>query len=30
MTGRNHGSGEERYGQRRRVDFFLKHLGGPR
>ena len=30
MTGRNHGSGEERYGQRRRVDFFRDHLGGPR
>lgn len=30
MTGRNHGSGEERYAQRRRVDFFLRHLGGPR
>jgi dipeptidyl-peptidase-4 len=30
MTGKNHGSGEERYGQRRRVDFFRAHLGGPR
>lgn len=30
MTGRNHGSGEERYAQRRRVDFFLRHLGGPK
>jgi dipeptidyl-peptidase-4 len=30
MTGRNHGSGEERYAQRRRVDFFRAHLGGPR
>jgi dipeptidyl-peptidase-4 len=30
MTGRNHGSGEERYGQRRRVDFFRDHLGGPK
>ena len=29
MTGRNHGAGEERYAQRRRVDFFLRHLGGP-
>jgi dipeptidyl aminopeptidase/acylaminoacyl peptidase len=28
MTGRNHGSGEERYGQRRRVDFFKQYLGG--
>ena len=27
MTGRNHGSGEERYAQRRRVDFFKSHLG---
>ncbi len=30
MTGRNHGSGEERYAQRRRVDFFKAHLGGPK
>jgi len=30
MTGRNHGAGEERYAQRRRVDFFRRHLGGPR
>ena len=30
MTGKNHGSGEERYGQRRRVDFFRSHLGGTR
>ncbi|MCW1884207.1 prolyl oligopeptidase family serine peptidase [Luteolibacter flavescens] len=30
MTGRNHGAGEERYAQRRRVDFFRSHLGGPR
>ena len=30
MTGRNHGSGEERYAQRRRVDFFRDHLGGAR
>ncbi|MCW1913415.1 S9 family peptidase [Luteolibacter sp. GHJ8] len=30
MTGRNHGSGEERYAQRRRVDFFKAHLGGER
>jgi hypothetical protein len=29
MTGKNHGSGEERYAQRRRVDFFRAHLGGP-
>ena len=30
MTGGEHGSGEQRYAQRRRVDFFLDHLGGPR
>ncbi|WP_193212596.1 S9 family peptidase [Luteolibacter marinus] len=30
MTGRNHGGGEDRYAQRRRVDFFKDHLGGPR
>ena len=30
MTGRNHGAGETRYAQRRRVDFFVRHLGGPR
>jgi dipeptidyl aminopeptidase/acylaminoacyl peptidase len=29
MTGRNHGSGEQRYAQRRRVDFFKRELGGP-
>ncbi len=29
MTGRGHGSGESRYGQRRRVEFFQRHLGGP-
>jgi dipeptidyl aminopeptidase/acylaminoacyl peptidase len=29
MTGKGHGSGETRYGQRRRVDFFRRHLGGP-
>ncbi|MCU0796141.1 MAG: prolyl oligopeptidase family serine peptidase [Akkermansiaceae bacterium] len=29
MTGRGHGSGEERYAQRRRMDFFRRHLGGP-
>jgi dipeptidyl-peptidase 4 len=27
MIGKNHGSGEERYAQRRRVDFFLRNLG---
>lgn len=30
MTGMNHGSGESRYAQRRRADFFRRHLGGPR
>jgi len=30
MTGGEHGSGEERYAQRRRVDFFRRHLGDPR
>ncbi|WP_367870705.1 prolyl oligopeptidase family serine peptidase [Luteolibacter sp. Populi] len=30
MTGKNHGSGEDRYAQRRRVDFFRHHLGGPK
>lgn len=30
MTGKNHGSGETRYAQRRRVNFFQRHLGGPR
>ncbi len=29
MTGKGHGSGEDRYAQRRRVDFFRRHLGGP-
>ena len=29
MTGRNHGSGETRYGQRQRMEFFRRHLGGP-
>ncbi len=29
MTGAGHGSGEKRYAQRRRVDFFQRHLGGP-
>lgn len=30
MTGKGHGSGETRYGQRRRVDFFQRNLGGPK
>jgi len=30
MTGGEHGSGEQRYAQRRRADFFRRHLGGPR
>lgn len=30
MTGRNHGSGEERYAQRRRAEFFINHLGRPK
>jgi dipeptidyl aminopeptidase/acylaminoacyl peptidase len=25
----NHGVGESRHMQRKRVDFFLRHLGGP-
>lgn len=29
MTGKGHGAGESRYAQRRRVDFFRRHLGGP-
>ena len=29
MTSGQHGAGEQRYAQRRRVDFFLRHLGGP-
>ncbi|MBB5350309.1 dipeptidyl aminopeptidase/acylaminoacyl peptidase [Haloferula luteola] len=29
FTGKNHGAGEARYGQRRRVDFFERHLGQP-
>ena len=29
MTGKGHGSGETRYAQRRRMDFFRRHLGGP-
>lgn len=29
MTGRGHGAGEVRYAQRRRMDFFRRHLGGP-
>jgi dipeptidyl aminopeptidase/acylaminoacyl peptidase len=30
LTGKGHGAGETRYGKRRRVDFFRRHLGGPR
>lgn len=30
LTGANHGAGESRYAQRRRVDFFRRHLGAPR
>jgi len=29
MTGKGHGAGESRYAQRRRMDFFRLHLGGP-
>lgn len=29
MVGKGHGSGETRYAQRRRVDFFRRHLGVP-